>query len=67
MQAGGKRKGKRGRGAAGKVLKFWAFEARWQGLYEGYSKMLNVSDLIPHHGAQSRARVYRLFLRAGRV
>ena len=56
MQAGGKRKGKRGRGAAGKVLKFWAFEACWQGLYEAYSKMLNVSDLIPHHGAQSRAR-----------
>ena len=34
---GGRRKGQRGRGAAGKIPVFWAIKARWQGLYESHS------------------------------
>ncbi len=30
---GGKRKGKRGRGAGGKTYFFWYFKTQWEGLY----------------------------------
>ena len=37
---GGRCKGQRGRGAAGKGACFWSFEARWAGLHEGHSGRL---------------------------
>jgi hypothetical protein len=37
----GVRKGRRGRGASGKVAAFWLIKIRWQGIYCYYSKLFS--------------------------
>ena len=49
---GGMRKGKRGRGAAGKVAVFWPIEAGWQGIHRHCSKLKD-SYLTSHYRRKS--------------
>ena len=51
---GGKRKGKRGRGAAGKNPCIWPAEARREGLHEDDPRC-QFSDLVANHQTESRS------------
>ena len=56
---GGHRKGKRGRGAAGKVPMFGLLKTRWQGLCQGHPQRKR-ADAEGHHRHQGGARLDRL-------